>query len=159
MIFGQREVATLNAGVVPQTLSKGAEATVWTPARLFFLVAAAWHIPLGLAGFVYERSFPVGPAAAEAAGSAHIFGIFETNGWHNLAALALGVLALYFTIKPRGAREAALAVGLFHVGLVLALTVWEPSTFWIASNGADQVIHSATGLGGIVTALVTPQDG
>ena len=127
----------------------------WTPARIFMLVAAVWHLPLGIAGLIYDQTFPVGASAAEQAGSEHVFGIFETNGWHSLAALVLGIITTYFTIYPRRAREAALFLGLFHVGLVVSLVLWEPSTFWLASNDADQIVHGSTAIGGIASALLT----
>ncbi len=131
----------------------------WTPARIFMLVAAVWHLPLGIAGLIYDQTFPVGPAAAERAGSAFVFGIFETNGWHSVAALGVGVIATYFTLYPRRAREAALAIGLFHVGIVTSLILWEPSTFWLASNAADQVVHTSTAIGGIASAMLTKPRG
>jgi hypothetical protein len=127
----------------------------WTPARIFMLVAAVWHLPLGIVGLVYDQTFPVGAAAAARASSEHIFWVFETNGWHSLAALLLGIVTAYFTVYPRRAREAALVLGVFHVGLVTALVVWPPSTFWLASNAADQAVHASTAIGGIASALVT----
>ena len=131
----------------------------WSPARLFMAVSALFHIPVGMAGFLYDRTFPLGPDAAASASSAHIFGIFETNGWHTLAALLLGVVSLYYVLRPRHAREAALAVGVTHVALVISLILWDPSTFWIASNAADQVVHSSTAIGGIASGLLTPRRG
>lgn len=128
----------------------------WTAARWFLLVAAVWHLPLGIAGFFVDRSFPIGADAAESAGSAYVFGVFKTNGWHSLAALILGVVALYFTLYPRRARSVALAVGVIHVGIVGALIVRDPSTFWIASNDADQIVHASSAVGGIVCGLLTP---
>ena len=94
-------------------------------------------------------------AARRAGDSEHIFGILETNGWHSLAALLLGLISLYFAMRPEGARQAALAIGVAHVGIVLGLTLWAPSTFWLASNGADQVVHASTAIGGIGSALLT----
>jgi len=119
------------------------------------LAAAVWHLPLGILGFVYDQTFPVGATAAEGASSEHVLGIFETNGWHSLAALLLGIITAYFTMYPRRARDAALIIGLLHVGIVAALVVWHPSTFWLASNGADQVVHASTAIGGIASALLT----
>ena len=129
--------------------------TAWTPARVFLLVVAIVHLPLGLVGFLYGLTFPVGAQAADSAESAHVFGVLETNGWHTLGALIVGVVGLYFTIDPSGARKAALALGLFHVGLFASLVIWDPSTFWIASNDADQVIHATTSIGGLVSGLAT----
>jgi len=129
--------------------------TSWTPARVFMAVSAVWHLPLGVAGLIYDQTFPIGSDAAATAGSDHIFGIFETNGWHSLAALLLGIVSLYFALLPQRARIAALVIGVFHVAIVVALFVWKPETFWIASNVADQVVHSSTAVGGIVSGLMT----
>ncbi len=131
--------------------------SVWTPARIFMVVSAVWHLPLGIAGLAIDQTFPIGPGDAAAAGSEHVFGIFETNGWHSLAAVILGVISLLFAVRHDRAREAALAIGIFHVGVVAALMLWQPETFWLASNGADQVVHSSTAVGGILSGLLTPR--
>ena len=141
-----------------QATTVGATApATWTPARVFMAVSTVWHLFLGIAGFAYDRTFPIGSKAAATAGSEYVFGIFETNGWHTSAALILGVVSLYYWLRPAGAREGALAIGIFHVGVVVSLIVWEPSTFWLASNFADQVVHTSTAVGGIATGLLTPK--
>jgi hypothetical protein len=140
---------------VEETAMLSGQADRWSPARIFMLVSVLYHLPLGIAGLVYDQTFPIGAAAAESAGSDHVFGIFETNGWHSLAALLLGIASLYFMMRPRGARAAALAIGVFHVGIVVAFSVWPSETFWIASNTADQFIHSFTAIAGIGAALLT----
>ena len=127
----------------------------WTPARIFMVASAAYHLPLAVAGLAVDQTFPLGPNAAAHAGSGHAFGIFETNGWHSLAALLLGLVSLYFAVRPGRAREAALAIGLGHVGIVLSLVLWAPSTFLLMSNDADQIVHAATAVGGIASALLT----
>jgi uncharacterized protein DUF4383 len=128
----------------------------WTPARWFLLAVAISHVPLGVGGLMINRSFPIGAEAARAGDSARVFGVLETNGWHSLAALALGVLAAWVVVfSPARARLVALVLGVFHVVLVVQLAVWVPSTFWIASNGADQVVHISTAAGGIVSGLLT----
>ncbi len=129
----------------------------WNPARWYLLAVVVSHVPLGVVGLVLDRSFPIGAEAAREAGSHHIFGVFETNGWHSLGALVLGVLAASILIAaPEGARRVALLIGVINVVLALSLVAWDPSTFWIASNGTDQIVHSATALAGIVTGLLTP---
>lgn len=127
----------------------------WSPARFFLLVAAVWHLVLGVVGLLLNQSFPIGANAAAGAGSDHIFGVFETNGWHSLAALLLGLLAAYFTISGHRVREVALGIGIVHVGIVAALVVWQPETLWLASNAADQFVHVSTAIGGIVSGLAT----
>ena len=67
----------------------------------------------------------------------------------------MGAVSLYFAVRPEGARSAALAIGIGHVGIVLALSIWAPSNFWLASNAADQVVHVSTAVGGIGSALLT----
>ena len=119
------------------------------------LVSVLYHLTLGIAGLLYDQTFPIGSAAAVRSGSDHIFGIFETNGWHSSAALVLGVVSLYFTVRPRGARAAALQIGVLHVVLFVALAVWPPETFWMASNAADQVVHAFTAIASIGAALLT----
>ncbi len=42
-------------------------------------------------GFGLDTSFPTSPAVVTAS-QGHIFGIFETKGWHNLAATGFGDL-------------------------------------------------------------------
>ena len=138
-----------NTAVLP------ARSEQWSPARIFMLISTLYHLPLGIVGLIYNQSFPIGSADAKNAGSELIFGVFETNGWHSFAALGLGVASLYFTLRPRGAREAALSIGIFHVAIVASLIIWPPETFWLASNAADQVIHTFTAIAGIGSALLT----
>jgi hypothetical protein len=129
----------------------------WTPARLFLLVSAIYHTPLGIIGLAMDQTFPFGADSASHGHSEHIFGLLETNGWHSLAALLLGLISIFFALRPEHAREAALAIGIGHVGIVVSLILWDPSTFLLASNAADQVVHSATAVGGIVSGLLTPR--
>lgn len=129
----------------------------WTPARIFLAFSATYHLLLGIAGLAVDQTFPVGWQAAAQASSGHVFGVFETNGWHSVAGLLIGLVSLYFTVRPEGARAGALAVGVSQAVVTLALAVVPPSTFWLASNAADQVIHSATAIGGIGSALLTPR--
>jgi hypothetical protein len=127
----------------------------WTPVRIFLAASAAYHLVLAIVGLAIDQTFPIGAEATALAGSEHIFGIFETNGWHSFAALLLGAISLYFAVRPERAREAALAVGLSQLLVVVTFTFFSPSTFSFASNGADQVVHSITAIGGIGSALLT----
>ena len=145
------------ASAVPEHSVLGPRRSEWTPARVFLLVSVLYHLPLAIGGVFIDQTFPIGSAEAARAGSEHVFGIFETNGWHTLAAFAVGLISLYFVLRPRGAREASLAIGGLHVGIVVALMAWPPETFWLASNAADQVVHTFTAVGGIVSGLMTPR--
>lgn len=130
----------------------------WSPARIFLAASAAYHLFLGAIGLAIDQTFPLSSVEAARLHSEHIFGIFETNGWHSLAAVLLGLVSLYFAVRPRYAREAALYVGLSQLGVVVTFTVWAPETFLFASNGADQWIHSLTTIGGVTGWLLTPND-
>ena len=139
------------------TLRGPGEALSWTPARVFMGVSAVWHLPLGLIGLVTDRTFPIGATATTHAESEYIFGVFETNGWHSLAALLLGAISLLFAWRPERARTAALVIGIFHVAVFGSLVLWGPETFWIASNTSDQVVHSTTAIAGLVAGSMTPR--
>lgn len=132
-----------------------APADRWTPARWFLLGVAITHLPLGVGGLFVNSSFPIGAEAARDGDSGILFGVFETNGWHSLAALSLGVLAAWIVFRPEPARRVALALGVFHVALVVQFAIWDPRNLWIASNGADQIVHASTAVGGIVSGLLT----
>jgi hypothetical protein len=138
-------------------LPASAQTSEWSPARIFLLASAIYHTPLGIIGLVMDQTFPLSSGAALHGHSEHIFGVLQTNGWHSLAALGLGLVSLFFALRPAYARETALAIGIGHVGLVFALILWDPSTFLLASNAADQIIHSTTAVSGIVCGLLTPR--
>jgi hypothetical protein len=152
-------VDDLGTGVSVMAVSQGSmtvDTSDWTPARIFMALSALYHLPLGIIGLAIDRTFPLSTGAAATAGSENILGVLETNGWHSLAALLLGVVSLFFAIRPGFAREAALAIGIGHVFLVLALTFWDPSTILLASNGADQVVHVSTAVAATACGLLTP---
>ena len=127
----------------------------WGPARIFLAVSTAYHLVLAVVGLWIDRSFPVGRAETEHAGSDHIFGIFETNGWHSLAGLLVAAASFYLMLRPERARAGAFAIGVSQLIVVVAFALVSPSVFWFASNGADQVIHSITTIGGIGSAMLT----
>ena len=126
----------------------------WSPARIFLAISAAYHLVLGSVGLMIDQTFPLSEGAA-AQHSEHIFGIFETNGWHSVAGLSIGLVSLYFALRPRYAREASIWIGISQLGVVLAFAFFEPTQFLFASNGADQWIHSLTTVGGIAAGLMT----
>ena len=136
----------------------GSNTGTWTPARIFLAFSAAFHLPVAVIGLAIDRTFPIGADAAAHAGSEHILGILETNGWHSLAALIVGLISLFYALYPQGARRTALLLGMSHVFVVVGLMLWDPSTFWIASNAADQIVHSSTAIGGIGSALLTRRE-
>jgi uncharacterized membrane protein len=117
-------------------------------------MAGIYLVVLGGAGFFYDSSFPTASGAVR---HDHIFGVFETNGWHNVAGLAFGLIAIAFLASPERARLGALVVGVPNAIVFLAFALWDPRTFLIASNGADQIVHFVLGFGGIAAAMATRQ--
>ena len=129
-----------------------AHAAEWSPARVYLAITAAYLLVLGIGGFFADASFPTSSAAV---GHAHAFGIFETNGWHNLAGLAFGVIALVACLAPERARIGALIVAIPNAIVFVTFALWDPATFLFASNGTDNVVHALLGFGGIAAALAT----
>jgi hypothetical protein len=125
--------------------------STWSPARLYLLISGVGLIVIGAAGLVYNQSFGVG---ADVHGDA-VFGFLQTNGWHSLAGLLGGITALAFAAKPEWARSGAFSLGVAFVIVTIALVIWEPASFRIASNTADNVVHGLLGIGGIASAVAT----
>ena len=137
----------------------GAQRTpvAWPPGRIYLVASAIFLLALGGAGFLVNGAFPLRPGEVDAAGSGHTFGIFETNGWHNLAGLGSGLLALGLALRPEWARFGALLKGWIYVAVTVAIMIWGGETFLFASNTADQFIHAALAIGGLATGLMTPR--
>lgn len=127
----------------------------WSAARLYLAISGFYLVALGIAGFVVNRTFPIGAADAARARSDLVFGLFETNGWHNLAGLVFGLIALWFLFRSTQWALGALAVGVPNLITFVAFAVTTPTTFWFASNGADAVLHALLGFGGVVAAMVS----
>ena len=126
-----------------------------SPARIYLIASGIFLVLAAVGGFIVDASFPIGSGEVRQAGSGHLFGVFETNGWHSLAALLSGAVALAFAANPQWARLGALVKGWFYVGVTLSIMVFGAETFWIASNTADQVVHATLGVVGVVTGYST----
>lgn len=131
----------------------------WSPARIYLVATGVVLVLVALLGFGVDRSFPATPAEVDSAGSGHILGIFETNGWHNLSSLVSGVISLGFATKPRWARTGAFVKGFMYVAVTISIAVFGAETFKIASNTADQIAHATFGVAGLAAALATPARG
>ena len=130
--------------------AEGQSVQAWQAARVFLVASGVFHVFIGSVGFIASSSFATG-----ADHSGHIFAIFETNGWHNLAGLGLGLASLAFAWKPETARLGALSLGTTMIIVTVLLAMVEPETFLLASNGWDQVLHASAGIGGVAAGLAT----
>ncbi|HEX2056974.1 MAG TPA: DUF4383 domain-containing protein [Actinomycetota bacterium] len=137
------------------TAEQKIESATWSPARVYLVVSGFFLVAAAAVGFGLDASFPSSSAAVESDTHPHIFGIFETNGWHNLAALISGVVSLGFAVRPEWARLGAFVKGTMYVGVTVSIAVWGPETFLIASNTADQVVHGTLGAAGLVAGFAT----
>lgn len=85
--------------------------------QLYLWVWGAMLVVLGAGSLLLHPDFSVGDDVA----GEHLFGVIETNGWHGVAGLTMGVLALAFARSDRWAPTVAAVVG--GVGGVLPAVV------------------------------------
>jgi hypothetical protein len=133
------------------------ETRPWSPARLYLVISGTFLVVVAGLGFLFDASFPTAADQVGREGSAHILGIFETNGWHNLNGVISGLLALGFATRPGWARLGALFKGWLYVAVTASIAIWGPETFLIASNAADQVLHGSLAVTGLVAGYATPR--
>ena len=127
----------------------------WSPARIYLVASGIFLVIVGVAGLAINRSFPTSPGAVGPAGSGWLFGVLQTNGWHSVAGLISGAVALGFASRPEWARMGAIVKGLFYISVTTSLFVAAPSTFLLVSNAGDQVVHALLAVGGIAAAWAT----
>ena len=123
-----------------------------TPAQLYSLVFGAVLLLAGILGFFADSSF--GDLGGNVQGDDLI--VFEVNGWHNLVHVASGLLGLALMGSASGARAYALGFGAVY----LLVTIWGivdgNDVFGLLPvNGADNVLHIAIAVTGILTGLAS----
>lgn len=133
------------------------ETATWSPARVYLVASGVLLVLAAVVGFGVNSAFPATSDEVGSAGSGHILGIFETNGWHNLNAVISGAIALGFAVRPEWARTGAFFKGAMYVAVTVSIALWGPETFRIASNTADQIVHAALGVTGLAAGFATPR--
>jgi hypothetical protein len=136
---------------------RGKGTATWSPARAYLVASGVFLVLAAVVGFGVNSAFPETSGEVHAAGSGHVFGIFETNGWHNLSSLISGAIALGFALRPEWARAGAFVKGALYVAVTVSIALWGPETFRIASNAADQVVHGTLGITGLAAGAATPR--
>lgn len=130
-------------------------AGTWSPARVYLVATGVFLVFAAVTGFAIDRTFPTSADAVHAADNPHVAGIFETNGWHNLASLISGAISLSFALRPEWARTGAFFKGGMYTVVTASIAIWGPETLLIASNTADQVVHGSLAVTGLAAALAT----
>jgi hypothetical protein len=137
-----------------------------TPAQWYCLLAGAALLLAGIFGFLADGSFDTaGSSDGEANGNANgelqgdSFLGFEVNGWHNIVHLLSGLLLLSAFRKRTAAKTVALAFGIVY-GLVALIGLIDGNDVLglIPVNPADNILHIALSLAGIIAALVSPRE-
>ena len=127
-----------------ETHSVGARAS-----RGYLLACGSFLLVTGIVGFMLDTSFPTRPAEVSAS-HGHIFGVLETNGWHNLAAVGIGLPSLAVALRAaRLAAPFAFTAGALNLGVFILFALFGPEAFLFASNSGDQVLHAVLAVGGL----------
>ena len=123
-------------------------------ARVHLAASGLFLLVAGIIGFTLDLSFPT--SSADVAHShGHIYGVLETNGWHNLAAVGLGLPSILIAAwKPVLASATCLVTGLLNGAVFCAFAFWGPETFLVASNSGDQALHAVLAVCGMGFGIV-----
>lgn len=123
-----------------------------TPAQLYCLLGGLALLLAGIFGFLSDGSFDVG----DDLGRDSFLG-FDVNGWHNVVHLASGLLLLAMARSRRTAKATAIGFGLVYgVVAIIGLIDGNDVLGIIPIDGADNVLHVALSLLGIVAGAISP---
>jgi len=125
-----------------------------TPAQWYCLLAGLSLLLAGVLGFFADSSFDTGD---DVAGGSFIG--FEVNAIHNLIHVASGALLLAASPRRRSARAVAIGFGVVYgVVAIIGLVDGSDVLGLIPINSADNVLHVALALLGIVCGLMSRDD-
>ena len=125
-----------------------------TPAQLYCLLAGLALLLAGIFGFLADATFD---ADNDLQGDSFLG--FEVNGWHNLVHIASGVLLLAAFKRRAAAKTVALTFGVVYGAVAIIGLIDGNDVFGlIPVNAADNILHIALSLVGILAALASPGD-
>ena len=124
-----------------------------TPAQWYCLLAGAALLLAGLLGWIADSTFGTG---SDVSGDELV--VFEVNGWHNLVHLLSGALLLTASVRRTSARTIALLFGITYGAVAVWGLLDDTVLGLIPVNAADNVLHIALSLAGILAALASPND-
>lgn len=124
-----------------------------TPAQWYLFVSGLLVVLFGIAGAFVDNSFDLQLHTTHPGSQPKLFGIFMTNGWHNLAAVLAGAFAL--AMHPtRHARRAAAHVGIAYGVLTVAVALNVPLLLSVDTYG--NLVHLGLAVAGLASAALTP---
>jgi Domain of unknown function (DUF4383) len=137
-----------------------------TPAQLYCLLAGLALLLAGLFGFIADASFDTSATPDTDVGGNTGGGLqgdsflgFEVNGWHNVVHVASGLLLLAAFSRRAAAKTVALVFGLTYGAVaIIGLIDGTDVLGLIPVNPADNILHIALSLVGILAALASPAD-
>ncbi len=126
-----------------------------TPAQWLAYLGGAVLVLVGVIGFIADSSFTTGNGID----GDKLLGIFEVNGFHNLVHIASGLLLLSVFRNRTAAKTVALAFGIVY-GIVALIGLIDGNDVLglIPVNPADNILHIALSLAGIIAALVSARE-
>lgn len=125
-----------------------------TPPQRCLALTGAILFGAGILGFFYSTGF------GTPGGTENVLGVFEVNGWLNLAHLVTGAVALAMMGRAAMARTAALVLGAGYLAVAIRGFVVEDSILGLGvHNTADNVLHAALGILGLVAAATSKPPG
>ena len=125
-----------------------------SPAQIYALTFGATLVLAGILGFFYNASFSTGETEHDA-----LIGVFDVNGWHNVVHILSGLAGLALARSWSGARLYAYAFGLTYLvvtAIGFAVGDGESILGLIPVNTADNFLHLAIALLGLLAAIATP---
>jgi Domain of unknown function (DUF4383) len=103
----------------------------------------------GIIGFFVDSSFTTPPTGDELI-------VFDVNGWHNVVHVLSGVAGLVLMRTAAGGRAFALGFGVIYGVVTLwGLIAGDSVLGIVAVNGADNLLHLAIAVTGIVAGLAS----
>lgn len=116
------------------------------------LVFGAIYTLVGLAGFFVSETF------AETTDN-ELLGLFQVNNLHNIVHLLIGVALIAASRRHDSARGANLAIGVTYLALgVLGPLIEDTEANIVALNGADHLLHLASGAVLVAVALLADKN-
>ena len=125
-----------------------------SPAQIYALTFGATLVLAGILGFFYNASFSTGDTERDA-----LVGLFDVNGWHNVVHILSGLAGLALARSWSGARLYAYGFGLTYLvvtAIGFAVGDGESILGLIPVNTADNILHLAIAVLGLLAAIATP---